>query len=107
MGRMLLRLSHQQSPIRGRLQTPAQECAATAGRTRPLPFAWDKSMFIESEKEHKNELASVQPPLQLVSLCTGWWDLRCAPGEGLSSEERCDCAVPGSLVISFCLPLGV
>ena len=43
-------------------------------------------MFIEGKKEHKNELASVQPQLQLASLCMGRWDLRCAPGEGLGAQ---------------------
>lgn len=39
-------------------------------------------MFTEGEKEHKIEFASFQPWLQVVSLRTGRWDLRCAQKKG-------------------------
>lgn len=47
-----------------------------------FPFAWDRKMFTEGEKEHKIEFASFQPWLQVVSLRTGRWDLRCAQEKG-------------------------
>lgn len=43
-------------------------------------------MFTEGEKEHKTELASAQPQLQPVSLCTGRWDTRCAQEEGHGAQ---------------------
>lgn len=39
-------------------------------------------MFIEDNKEHKIEFASIQPQLQVVNLCTGRQDLRCAQEKG-------------------------